>query len=156
MLVKCVEIEKEGKMWPVYAPADQSAVVAMRKQLGNVLEVKEKKIRSPQQHKFYFVMIDIAHEQQRAEIGDVNYFETPRALRKALQIEVGHFKLEQRLGGEMTRVSKSVDHASLGQDEFNILVGQVRDLICRVVVPDMNPETLMRETYEQSGVAPFM
>lgn len=152
MKVKAVEIERNDKMWVLYAPADQATAGEMRKDLGDTLEVSRKKIRSPAQHRFYFKMINIAFQNQRAEIGDVNYFDTDRALRKALQIEAGHYKLEKKLGGETTKVSKSVDHASLSQDDFNVLVGDVRDLICRYIVPDMNPDTLMRETAEQSGV----
>ena len=152
MQVKCIEIERDGKMWPVYAPATQASVEEMRKHVDTSLKISVKKLRSPEQHRFYFAMIEIGFDNQVAVEGDINYFPTPKALRKALQIEAGHFEIEQRMSGEMIKTSKTIDHANMKQDDFNVLVSKVRDLICEVIVPGLNPETLMMETAQKSGV----
>lgn len=152
MQAKCIEIERNEKMWPCYVPTTQASVEAMRKHIDKSVNITVKKERSPEQHRFYFKMIEIGFNNQVAVQGDIGYFPTAKALRKGLQIEAGHFDLEQRMGGEMVKVSKSVDHANMKQDDFNILVSKVRDLICEFIVPGMNPETLMTETAQQSGV----
>jgi len=139
VFLKCVEIEKDGKMWPVYAPTDQGSVEEMRKDIGEIVDVTKKRPRSPEQHKLFFAVINKSFHNQQTD------FRSAEEMRKALLIEAGYTEPQKKMNGEIVNVAKSMAYSEMTHDEFQALFDKVMDLICLHVIPGLGKEDLLME-----------
>jgi len=139
VFLKCVEIEKEGKMWPVYAPSNQESVEEMRKDVGKTVSVSKKNSRSPEQHNLFFAMVTKAYHNQQTD------FRSADELRKALLIEAGHTEPQRRMNGEIVNVAKSMAISEMKQDAFQVLFDKCADLICEHIIPGLSKDDLLME-----------
>ena len=129
--------KKGSALWPT----DEESETAINKLPdGAEVAVESKRARSPEQHRFLFKMLQIAFENQQTDFRSVD------EMRKALLIAAGYTEPQKRLNGEIVNVARSMSYHSMKAEEFNELVDKFLDLICTVIMPGMDRETLERES----------
>lgn len=96
--------------------------------------------RNIKHHQKFFVGLNKVWETQ-------GYYETPELLRKAFLGYIGHYE-EVKIKAETFIAIKSMDFASMDQQEFQEVYEKFLQFISEVVMPGVDDEDLRRELEE--------
>lgn len=103
---------------------------------GKTVLVTVRRPRSPQHHRFFFALL-------RKVVDNSDDWNDTEELLDALKIASGHTRPVLCFDGSITRVPRSIDFASMGEDVFTRFKNRALYLLGRIL--GVAPETLMVE-----------
>lgn len=119
-------------------PADETAEQALQGiKHGDVVSVEIKRPRNLLHSRKFFAMLQIVFDNQE-------HYTSLDDLRAVCLCEIGHCNTVQRPDGYI-KYPRSMNFASLDQDEFNALYDKAVTWVCSVVIPGLSERGLSDE-----------
>lgn len=114
---------------------------------GTAVTVEIKRPRNINHHKLFFALLSVVHDQV-----DHARWPTPENLLDTLKIAAGVTRPVLNLDGTITARPGSIAFASMDHVAFAAFFNRICDLVCRVIIPGMEPGVLKREISEMVGL----
>lgn len=123
-------------------PWDERALEFLRKlPQGKVVEVEIKRARNPQHHRKFFALLNLVWSNQER-------YPSVDCLLAALKISIGHVDMITMPGGKTHLIPRSINFASMNQDEFDDFYKRCLDKIMEHFLPGVTEPELEAELME--------
>jgi hypothetical protein len=138
MAVELYLTRRLNRLCPV-GPGDEEALRELPE--GRVLRVKVTRLRNVQHHRKFMALLGAVFPHQSA-------YATFDDFRKAIAIELGHFRTCVLLDGRTMVEAKSISFAQMDQLQFDEFYTAAVELICAKVIPGINKPELEQQVEE--------
>ena len=139
--MKAIFYKRHGALVPY---TEEGADALRRIKDGDILEVQFTRPRSQRHHKLFFAMLKIV--QDNRDSGSID------ELLDIIKIGVGHTNIILVPNIGLVAVPKSINFASMDQDQFSAFFTRAADYVIAAILPGIDRQGLMSEVYEMAGV----
>jgi hypothetical protein len=120
-------------------PADAEAEEHLKKiKPGVVFSAEIKRPRNFENHKRLFALLKIVVENQEV-------FKSVEQLKEALKLELGYVDLIRTMSGDVVQKPKSINFASMNEDDFQVFFSRSIDVIIKHILPGVERQDLLNE-----------
>lgn len=116
---------------------------------GTAVTVDVKRPRNVNHHRLFFSLLSICHDQV-----DHAKWPTRENLLDTVKIALGITEPLVMLDGTVVARPGSISFASMDQDAFAAFFNRFCDLVCRIIIPGMDPGALRDQVAEMVGLPP--
>ena len=139
--MKAIFYKRHGALVPY---TEEGADALRRIKDGDILEVQFTRPRSQRHHKLFFAMLKIV--QDNRDSGSID------ELLDIIKIGVGHTNIILVPNIGLVAVPKSINFASMDQDQFNKFFNRAVDFIVADILPGIDKAALTAEVYNLAGI----
>lgn len=126
----------------------QDSIEACRKiKEGQAVKATFSVPRSLKFHRLFFALLTIVYEAQE----EPRLFPTAESLLECLKIALGHVREMKDLEGNIHFIPKSIDFASMSQEEFSEFFDRAVDVILKHILPNNNKLGLEEAIFQMLG-----
>jgi heterodisulfide reductase subunit B len=120
-------------------PADEEAAEYLKKvKSGVAVSCEMKRPRNYANHRRYFSLLKLAFENQEN-------FKSLDQLKEAIKFELGYTELIRKFDGTFIEKAKSINFASMNEDEFQKYFSMSIDVILKFILPGVERQELLNE-----------
>lgn len=143
--------KKDGKLYPCTSE-DKDKIGKMP--VGEPCMISYTSIRNPRHHRLYMKFIDVVYQNVPESL---EYVEHPKTkvmvkrwptkdnFRKQMEMYAGYYEETVTMKGELQLQPKSIRYEKLDETAFSELHTNVKNVIGRIILPEMDMETVEQE-----------
>jgi len=137
-------VRRKGNTLVPCAQVDEEVLMSLPE--GKDISASLTRPRSSKQHRlFWALLLQVCNNSDD--------YSKPEQLLLWIKIRLGYVEAVRFHGDQTWWVAKSISFNSMGQDEFGKFFNDSVDLICTEVIPGMDPNALINEAEQVSGIS---